>query len=200
MEELDPDLVASTYPNVLSNIACLYGNKSVQLKETLEVEKSSEYKTKAVLYFTKALSLIPNSPSLHLMYGNFLIDCKKPTVAAVEQFEKAIAINKPCDDDDALIQLTIPGAKDRPDCPCYVPGQVAAYYLMVQSCVNLMDIVRARKVAGQFEEYIREKSMLKHKVVSFRLCAFSYNEVGLIVKSKLLSAELDRYECLAKGD
>ncbi|OWF38558.1 uncharacterized protein LOC110466147 [Mizuhopecten yessoensis] len=192
IEESDPELVAASYTNVLSNIACLYGNKSTECDETTK-HAMSEYKAKAVQYFEKALSLIYNSPSLHLMYGNFLMDCKKPTLTAVKQFEKAVAIETPCDDDDALIQLTIPGARDQPSHPCYVPGQVAAYYLQVQCWVEMLDTFQARRVCKQFEEFIREKCILKHKVVACQLCAISYKLAGLSVKSALVSAEMVKH-------
>ncbi|XP_060083051.1 uncharacterized protein LOC132562330 [Ylistrum balloti] len=195
IEEDDPELVASSYTNVFSNIACLYGNKSSQ--QTSE-RKKKEYEAKTFLYFEKALNLISDSPSLHLMYGNFLMGCKKPTLTAAKQFEKAIAIQTPCDDDDALIQLTIPGSKDQPSRPSYVPGQVAAYYLLVQCWINLMDIFQARKVARRFEEFVREKCILKHKVLACQLCAICYQLSELGVKSACMSAEMIRYEKVAK--
>lgn len=191
IEENDPDLVMQSYTDVFTNIACMYSLKSSQCQN--KCEQQLEYKEKAMVYFRKALSLIHDSPSLHLMYGNFLMDHDMSIAKAAEQFQKAVAIENPRQDDDALLQIDVPGDDQSPSQPCYVPGKVAAYYLLIQCWVKLMDIFHARRAAMHFEEFIGHGCALKHKRVACQLCGFSYALVGLDIKSSLMFKDMSKY-------
>ena len=180
-------------PDVHSNLACLYA-AMIETESRDAVNRRKYLKAKANSHFQLALKLISDSPSLHLGYGNFLMDTKESVTQAIEQFEKAIEVKSPRNDDDALIQIQLPGTNKANSEMVHVSGKVAAYYMLGRTYVALDDLYKARKAANQLEEEVRRDGVLKQKYPHFQIGALSYRICGLNAKADLLKSESKKYK------
>ena len=184
--------VEKDFPEVHSNLACLYAMIETESKDAINRKKY--LKVKANTHFQQALKLISDSPSLHLGYGNFLLDTKESVTSAIQQFEKAVEIKAPRNDDDALIQLQIPGSKTAISEKVHVSGKVAAYYMLGRCYVALDEIYKARKQAHMLEEEVRGDCVLKQKYPHLQIYALAYRVCWLTAKADLLKSESKIYK------
>lgn len=185
----DKVLVIEEFSNTISNIACLYANKA-SLAEIKS--KKAELSVKAEEYFQLALKHIFDSPSLHLAYGNYLKDSNVSIRRAILEYKKAIAQDTKRVDDDALIQITLPGKEQTTPKICYVPGKVVALFSLVEALVDIGELVEARKIAKQFEIVAMEMDLKKRKA-ALEMCAYSYRKLRLTVKASLLVESAVKY-------
>ena len=194
MLETDKVRVLSDYPEVFTNMACIYTNKIVALSDKEHIERLI---ASAERNFHKALELIPDSPSLHLAFGNFLRERKRSMTAAIEQFEKATQIDVPRANDDALIQLVLPGSQQAVGEPVYVSGTVAAYYSLCRCYMQTGDIYAARKTANRLESETLRSCSLKQRYPHFMICALSYKTCGLHGKADVVKSTTLKYKPLS---
>ncbi|XP_053387199.1 uncharacterized protein LOC128550992 [Mercenaria mercenaria] len=143
--EADRTLVIEQFPDIISNIACLTATKIDLVGDKTRKEELS---SKANEYFKQALKNIADSPTLHFAYGSFLKERKISITQAIAQFEKAISIEKKRDDDDALIEITLPGKQNPGSEMSYVPGKAVAFYSLIDILADIDDIHKARKMAA----------------------------------------------------
>ena len=193
MLQADRSKVEKDFPEVYTNLACLYA-ATVETVSKDDAKGEMVLKTKAKAHFRQALKLIQDSPSLHLAYGKFLLDNKESVASAIEQFEKAIEVKVPRIDDDALIQLQLPGSNTAISEKVHVSGKVAAFYMLGRCYSALDDIYQARKTANMLEEEVRRDGVLKQKYPHFQLCALSYRICGLTAKADVLKTESKTYK------
>lgn len=189
MLKSDEQMVTEKFPDVLINLACLSAAKVDMVKD--ELTKTS-HKEIAEKYFKLALKRVQNSVSLHLAHGDFLKDCKKSLTLAITEYRKACSITHQREDDDALVQMSLPGDKATSPQPQYVLGKVVAYYRLVDALVDTDEPYEGRRVARQFVEFIEELGS-KQKRSALKLCAFSYQRLGLFVKASYLLSLSEKY-------
>ena len=193
MLQADGSSVEKNFPEVHTNLACLYAAMiGTQPKDA--VNRKKFLKAKANTHFRQALKLISDSQSLHLGYGNFLLDTKESVSLAIEQFEKAVEIKVPRNDDEALIQLQLPESNTAISEKVHVSGKVAAYYMLGRCYVALDETYKARKKAHMLEEECRGDCVLRQKYPHLHICALSYRKCGLTAKADLLKFESKIYK------
>ena len=189
MLDTDQNRVESYFPEVFSNMACLYANMHATVPNK---DQKQHIMSKAKEYFHKALTLIHDSPSLHLAFGNFLLDNKISMISATDQFEKATKVEVPRADDDALIELKLPGSKGAVRDKVFVSGNVAALYMLCSCHIRMDDVYQARTNANSLEKLLRV-CLLKQKYPHLQICAFAYRACGLHAKAELKMKEAQKY-------
>lgn len=188
MFNADKKLVIGRFPDTITNIACLYANKIDIVKDKTEKE---DLLLQAEKYFKLALEHVVDSPSLHLAYGSFLKDRRSSFRAAIIQFKKAALIEKKRDDDDALIQITLPG--EQAGEISYIPGKVVALYNLIDTQVDVDEIFEARMMAKKFEQISMELEIGKRKG-ALQLCSYSFRKLRLHVKASILMETSKKYK------
>ena len=191
MLETDKERVMADFPEVFTNMACLYANRCTTV---LDKKQKQQMLDIAEQNFCQALKLISDSPSSYLAFGNFLLEHKKSVSSAMEQFEKAIKIGTPRSDDDALIQLELPDRSRAISEAVHVSGKVAAYYSLCTCYVRIDDVYRARQTANKLEQEVRRSCPLKQKYPHFQICSLSCKISGLRAKAEVLKSEAMKYK------
>ncbi|XP_061169775.1 uncharacterized protein LOC133179071 [Saccostrea echinata] len=189
MVRTDKTTVESQYPEVYTNIGCLYNLK--YSTSTKENDKST-FLSRSEDYFQKALGLINDSPSLHTAYGCFLLFSKSNPKLAIEQFQASLAISKPRTEDDMIVQLELPSRSEVKPLKSNMAGKVASCYLICDCMIKADDIYEARRVASLLEKIVKTSPM-KQKQSDLQICSLVYEKCGLHVKAELVKNESTRY-------
>lgn len=187
MLEIDEKLVETDFPEVFTNLGCLFNFK--YQASTTENDSKRLHLKKAKENFERATRIIKDSPSLHFAYGNFLLNIQSVR-KAITEFQKAVTIDHPRADDEALVQIDIPGYGSE---KTHVTGKAAALFLLCNCFSRLDDVYKARKCASDLEINLHTSS-LNQKNSKSKLCALAYRMCGLHEKSNLILNESKKYK------
>lgn len=185
MYNFERELVRTKYPEITTNIACIY----TCLYDLATDRKDKEiYQKKALEFFNIGATIMDDSPTLHVGYGNFLLTTKTSFLKAVEHFQKSISIEKPRDEDNTLIQLDIPGCEEFKATRSRIPGSLAAYFLLISCLADMGEVYEARKKANKMEELTWNLD-LESKPKILQMCAMAYSKSGLDEKAYICLME-----------
>ncbi|KAK3089551.1 hypothetical protein FSP39_004526 [Pinctada imbricata] len=187
----EESLVIAEYKETFTNLGCLY---NLKFKQESEEGKKNEFIEKAESSFKTAVRIIDDSPSLHLAYGNCLLDTKRIS-AAMEQFKLSLKITRARDDDQALIQIMIPSKQETKTKMAYVSGQIAAGYILCDCFMKLDEQYEARKTANRLTSIV-VSSTLRFRHDELLVCAMALTRCGLDVKAELNRNEASKYKDL----
>ncbi|XP_076117682.1 uncharacterized protein LOC143085303 [Mytilus galloprovincialis] len=185
MYNFERDLVLKDYPEITTNIACIY-----TCLYDLSKEKTDKkiYEKKAMEFFQIGTKIMDDSPTLHVGYGNFLLSTKTSFLKAIDHFRKSISIEKPREEDNSLIQLDIPGCEEFKPTRSRIPGRLAAYFMLVTCLADMGEIQEARRNVNKMEELTNELDYeIRPKVL--QMCAMAYKKAGLEEKAYLCLME-----------
>lgn len=186
MWNFEKDLLLTKYPDKLINMACIY-----TCLYDLSVEKKDKkfYEDKALEFFKLGDSLIDDSPTLHVGYGKFLVGTRRSVKEAIIQFNKAITLENPREEDNSLIQLDIPGWDAiQPAHRSRIPSKIAGYFILTSILVDIDQMYEARRNVNKMEELAYELDIeTKPKVL--QMCAMAYNKAGLPEKAFICLAD-----------
>lgn len=185
MYNFERELVEKEYPEVTTNIACIY---TCLYDLTNDKGDKERYRKKALEFFKLGTEIMDDSPTLHVGYGNFLLSTKMSFLKAVEHFQKSISIEKPREEDNTLIQVDIPGIEEFKATRSRIPGSLAAYFMLISCLVDMGDIYQARKKANKMEELTWDLD-LEAKPKVLQMCAMAYSKTGLDQKAYLCLIE-----------
>ncbi|CAC5413024.1 unnamed protein product [Mytilus coruscus] len=190
MIEDDFKLVKDYYPEVFSNIACLFGYK---YQTCTEAESKKLYFDEAMANFEIANSLITNSPSLHFSFGNFLFTSKSSLKEVISHLEKATTISQPRPDDEVLMQIDIceSGTQSKSQ-NMYVDGRIAALYLLTCIYIDTCDIYKARKCTQRIQKYV-DTAILTQKWSAHQILAVSFRKNGLCEKADITFSDAKKF-------
>lgn len=190
MIENDFKLVKDCYPEVFSNIACLFGYK---YQTSTETESKKRYFNEAMTNFKTANSLITNSPSLHFAFGNFLFTSKSSLNEVISHLKKATIISQPRPDDEVLMQIDIfeSGTPSKSQ-NMYVDGRIAALYLLTSIYIDTCDIYKARKCTHRIQKYV-DTTILTQKWSAHQILAVSLRKSGLHEKAEIIFSDSQKY-------
>lgn len=187
MIENDRKMVEEKYPEVFTNMACYYSYKYQVTQNRADREQHFE---KAMEYFKIAQYLINDSPSLYFAIGNFLFTSKRSLPEAIQYLEKAGNIAVSRSDDEALLQIDIPGTEDGK--PIYVAGKIASLFVLTSIFMKIDDVYRARRSVRLMSDLITNV-VAKQKWSAYQLLAYSFRICSLQEKAFIALIDGKKY-------